>query len=162
MCGTRPLPAGQPGEQRSFRIRTEFDSIWVSAQAHRYARQLGFDRQALGEISIVVAELVSNVVKFAGKGDLTLRKVSEPAPGLSVVVEDRGPGIDDASEAVRDGYSEGKMIDPDEIAMRPRRGLGTGLGAVRRLTDVLQIEKRPGGGTRIVAYKATTRRKKGH
>jgi serine/threonine-protein kinase RsbT len=57
--------------------------------------------------------------------------------GLEMLVADNGPGIKDLEQAMTDGYST-------------TGGLGTGLGAARRLSDEFEIDSQPGGGTRIL------------
>ena len=77
----------------------------------------------------------------------------EPRHGLEITVEDRGPGIEDVDSALLDGFSEGRMLTEEELMTRPRRGLGTGLGAVQRMMDSLRFENRESGGLRVVACK---------
>ena len=56
--------------------------------------------------------------------------------GLRVVFEDKGPGIADIEQALRDGYTSSI-------------GLGLGLGGARRLSNEFVIESRVGEGTRV-------------
>jgi serine/threonine-protein kinase RsbT len=112
----------------------------------------GLDRQAGWAVAISVAELVGNVLKFAEYGVLELRIVDGAKRGLEVTVDDDGPGIVNIELALIDGYSEGRFI-AIHPGLLPRRGLGTGLGAVRRLMDEMQIESVLGRGTRVVARK---------
>ena len=56
--------------------------------------------------------------------------------GLRLVFEDRGPGIPDVEQAMKDGYTTAD-------------GLGLGLGGAKRLCHEFRISSRPGEGTRV-------------
>lgn len=132
--------------------RTE-DSYWCSARGKKVALALGFNDQAAWEVAIVISELVSNAIKFAGAGTLSLVGLSDPRPGLEIRMADQGPGLADFETALRDGYSEGRdLTDPSQQTW-PRRGLGSGLGAVKRLMDELEAEHPVQGGLVVVARK---------
>jgi serine/threonine-protein kinase RsbT len=60
--------------------------------------------------------------------------------GIRMIFEDSGPGIDDISKALEDGFTTGP-------------GMGLGLGGARRLMDEFQIESKVSEGTRVVATK---------
>jgi anti-sigma regulatory factor (Ser/Thr protein kinase) len=121
--------------------------------ARRFAEANGFPAKAQWEIATIAAELASNMVKHAGSGVLTLS--FSPADGLSVMAQDNGTFIGDPKEAMQDGYSRGGMREPHTV--RPNAELpeshGTGLGAVWRLSDRLDIALLPEGGTRVTALK---------
>ncbi len=57
---------------------------------------------------------------------MTLRTINRKK-GLEIVIVDKGPGIPDINQAVKDGYSTAG-------------GLGLGLGGAKRLMDELRIE----------------------
>jgi serine/threonine-protein kinase RsbT len=118
----------------------------------RFARELGFGELAAREVALSVSELVSNVLKYARSGQMTLQRVSGARAGMQVIVEDDGPGIADPQAAVADGYTQGRLHTGADAAW-PRSSLGLGLGAVKRLTDSMLIENRPEGGTKIVICK---------
>ena len=59
-----------------------------------------------------------------------------PRRGVRLIFEDRGPGIAEVGEAMRDGFTTGK-------------GLGLGLGGAKRLASEFDIESAPGQGTRV-------------
>jgi serine/threonine-protein kinase RsbT len=140
------------GNELTVPITTEADSFWCSRLCTDAARRIGFDGKEIGAIAIAVSELVTNALKFAGSGVLTARRIESPRVGIELSVEDRGPGIRDPAAARIDGYSEGRLLQPEEYAHRTR-GIGAGLGAVARLMDEVSIESPPGGGVRVVARK---------
>ncbi len=133
----------------SFVVRYDTDRIWAARRAMDAGSRVGLGRQACAEVGVIVSELVTNAVKFAGAGTVQLYGGSQ---SMEVVVEDAGPGLSDPENAVVDGYSEGAMRTPDDDP-RGRRGLGAGLGAVKRLADELVITRRAEGGTRVKVVK---------
>jgi len=102
-------------------------------------RNLGFDESRIGEASIVVTELASNLVKHTGGagGDLVFRPVQEAgATGIDILSLDKGPGLANIGESLRDGCS---------TAGSP----GTGLGAIRRLSSAFDLYSAPGKGAAV-------------
>jgi anti-sigma regulatory factor (Ser/Thr protein kinase) len=102
---------------------------------------LGFDETHTGQAGLVVTELATNLVKHtAGTGgDLVFRPFEEAgAMGLDVLSIDRGPGIANIGECLRDGHS---------TAGSP----GTGLGAVRRQSSAFDIYSAPGQGVAVLS-----------
>ena len=92
---------------------------------------------ATAALSTAVSELVTNVIKYAESGLITLRPTLQIArPGIEVVVEDRGPGISDIEAAMTANVSTGGT-------------LGVGLPGTKRLVDEFDIESHPGAGTRV-------------
>ena len=146
------VPPAAESPKLSMDIRRAADSIWCSHRCAYFAQQMGFSPTAQWEITIAVSELVANVAQYAGEGVISIEKVSEPRDGVEIVVEDEGPGIPDIDLAKIDGFSEGRMLDPDS-RHGGRRGLGSGLGAVHRLMDEVEIANRPERGARVVARK---------
>jgi serine/threonine-protein kinase RsbT len=109
------------------------------------ARSMGFHETAIAELVIVVSELASNILKYAGSGEIALSRV-ERVPGgtaLEITARDAGPPIADFATALRDGWTDRAPIDPAVLLRRP--GLGAGLGAVARLTDELSYVAEPTG-----------------
>lgn len=135
-----------------WRVTRAEDAIWCAARARRMAESAGLAPKACAGVGIAVGELVTNAVKYAGGGRVTLEVLGAPRPGIRIVVEDSGPGIPDVDLALQDGVSEGHTV-LDRPSGKPRRGLGAGLGAVKRLLDEVQIETPPAGGTRITGTK---------
>lgn len=103
------------------------------------ACSLGFDETTTGQVSLIVTEVGTNLVKHGGGGQILLRGVDE-ADGrhVEVVALDRGPGMANVARCLEDGYS---------TAGSP----GTGLGALRRLACEFDIYSRVGHGTAVLA-----------
>ena len=136
--------------EKTISVSAQIDSLACGQAAIAMAMTLGFDRRCANEIAIAVSELVTNSVKYGGGGTLTLRSLAQPAPGIEIVVEDRGPGIPDQEAAFEDGFSEGRVLTPDDRLLG-KKDLGCGLGAVRRLMHTVAISNNPEGGTAVVA-----------
>lgn len=109
--------------------------------ARCFSEKAGLEAMAVEEIVLAASELASNLVKHGKGGTLTLSKVTANGrAGVMLEVCDQGPGIPDINQALADGYST-------------VGSLGTGLGAVNRLMDELDITSAPGCGAQIVCRK---------
>jgi serine/threonine-protein kinase RsbT len=56
--------------------------------------------------------------------------------GLRLTFADKGPGIADIEQALKDGFTSGK-------------GMGLGLGGAKRLCNEFSIDSKPGIGTKV-------------
>lgn len=125
---------------QSFDIR---DSSAV-AQARRtishLASDMGFPEGDTGRVSLVATEMATNLLKHSGGGELiaTATQASAGRCGLDLLALDNGPGIEDKALALTDGYS---------TAGSP----GTGLGAIRRQSQLFDLYSTSGGGTAVLA-----------
>ena len=99
------------------------------------AVDFGFDETTCGKISIVASELVTNIVKHATRGEILC---IQDLHSLSIVSIDRGPGIENLSRSMEDGYST-------------QGTAGNGLGAIKRLSSRTDFFTAPGKGTIILA-----------
>ena len=112
----------------------------VRRHAAALASQAAYDETIAGELSLIVTELATNLVKHAsGGGEMVIRPVGAgPRGAIEVLALDRGPGIPNVTDALRDRYSSTGTA-------------GIGLGAVRRLADTFDIHSDPGRGTAVYA-----------
>jgi anti-sigma regulatory factor (Ser/Thr protein kinase) len=105
------------------------------------AEHIGFEPEACEEIALATMELATNLIKHAKAGTLTLTPLVDGARvGLEIQSLDNGPGISDVDQALTDRFSTAGTR-------------GTGLGAVNRLMDELEITSQRGHGTRMVCRK---------
>src|SRR5215831_17430290 len=90
---------------------------------HQQVVAAAFDDIRIGKIDIIVAEITSNLGKYAEGGQL-LAGMGSDAYGryFEVIGMDAGPGIPDLGRVLSDGYSS-------------TGSLGHGLGSIRRLSD---------------------------
>ncbi len=109
--------------------------------AKALAESIGFDPAACEEIALAMTELATNLIKHAQGGKLTLTPhVDGGRVALEIESRDSGPGIADVEQALADRFSTAGTR-------------GTGLGAVNRLMDELDITSEHGRGTRIACRK---------
>jgi anti-sigma regulatory factor (Ser/Thr protein kinase) len=107
--------------------------------ASALALRIGLGEQRSADVALAVSEVASNLHKHAVEGALLLRVVrTEAHAGIEVLAVDRGPGIADVAEAMRDGIS-------------PVGSLGIGLGAVARAADVFDLDSSSDRGTILAA-----------
>jgi len=122
-------------------IRTETDASRTVLESTLYSREAGFDETPSRMIATAVSELVRNILKYAGTGEIRLRRVKGMGGrGIEIEAVDQGPGIADCEAAMRDHYSSGGT-------------LGLGLPGVKRMMDEFSLESTPGEGTRVTARK---------
>jgi len=122
-------------------IRTEIDASRAVLESTLYAREAGMGEAPSCMIATAVSELVRNILKYAGTGEIRLRQVKEVGGrGIEIEAIDRGPGIADCEAAMRDHFSSGNT-------------LGLGLPGVKRMMDEFSLESTPGEGTRVTVRK---------
>jgi anti-sigma regulatory factor (Ser/Thr protein kinase) len=99
------------------------------------AKQLAFSEEDSGRASLVATELATNLVRHTTGGEIIMRAAAD---ALEIIAWDRGPGMRDTARSIADGFSTAG-------------GAGTGLGAVHRLADDVELNSTAPGGTVIVA-----------
>ncbi|HVG16920.1 MAG TPA: ATP-binding protein, partial [Chitinophagaceae bacterium] len=105
---------------------------------HALAVGASFTEARVGELDIIVAEMVSNLVKHAGGGQVWVKLIEEDGmQGIELLSIDNGPGMTDITRMVADGVST-------------KNTLGQGLGAMKRLSDVFQVYSQKDWGTVIL------------
>jgi anti-sigma regulatory factor (Ser/Thr protein kinase) len=103
------------------------------------ASRLGFNETERGKVGIVVTEVANNLVRHAVDGKLLLQPLTRNnIEGIEILALDKGPGMSNISECLRDGFS---------TAGTP----GTGLGAISRLSAFFDIYSVPNFGTACLA-----------
>ena len=109
------------------------------------ALRAGFDETRAGALAIVVTEIGNNLVKHGQRGQLIVRSLARGGVGgIELLAIDRGPGIRDLAECLRDGYSSAGTA-------------GTGLGAIRRQADEFDMVSTVPRGTVLLARMWATR-----
>lgn len=118
-------------------IEVEADVVVVRRAVRKRARELSFSLVEQTKLVTAASELARNALEHGGGGMATVRPIREGTKqGVELIFTDQGPGIDDAEEALRDGFTTG-------------RGLGLGLGGARRLVHEFELDRPPDGGTRV-------------
>jgi anti-sigma regulatory factor (Ser/Thr protein kinase) len=103
------------------------------------AGRLGFNEAQAGKVGIVITEVAGNLLKHAEKGEILLSIVQQNrTKGIQILALDKGPGMKDVGRCLHDGTS---TINT----------LGTGMGAIMRLSTIFDIYSIPGAGTVVLA-----------
>ena len=135
----RTLISPAPGDQRWLRVEDPSAAAGCRAAATALAGRLEFPADRTDQLVLAVTEAASNLHKHASRGSMLLRITrAGDGPGIEMVTIDAGPGLRDASAAMRDGHSTSGT-------------LGIGLGAIQRLADFCDLYSVPGHGTVLVA-----------
>ena len=123
--------------EESYDIHSDEDVVRVRQLTRRWAVDLGFTLVDQTKIVTAASELARNALIHGGGGVTRLEALQEgERRGLRLTFEDKGPGIADVPQALRDGFTTGA-------------GLGLGLGGARRLSNEFDITSVPGQGTRV-------------
>jgi anti-sigma regulatory factor (Ser/Thr protein kinase) len=108
-------------------------------KALAYAETQQLSETRCGEVALATTEIATNLLKHARSGYILVQRLQQNGTrGLRIMGVDKGPGIANVSSALRDGHSTASSM-------------GTGLGAVRRISDSFNLYSVPGAGTVIGA-----------
>ena len=111
----------------------------VRRAAVRLAESSHFSDQACGEVAVVATELATNLARYGQAGQFFLQPVvNGDDTAIQLLAIDSGPGIADVQRSLQDGVSTGGT-------------LGTGLGAVRRMSHQFDIYSIEGHGTVVLS-----------
>jgi serine/threonine-protein kinase RsbT len=118
-------------------IRTETDIVLVRQAVRRLCIEQGFSLVEQTKLVTAASEIARNTLEYGGGGDVELETHAEGLRrGVRAVFVDRGPGIPDLQEALRDGFTTGG-------------GMGHGLGGAKRLVEQFDIQSTVGVGTTV-------------
>ena len=118
-------------------IRAGDDVVRARQAVRALALLAGFSLVDQTKIITAASEIARNTLDYGGGGELTLELLRDGARrGLRLTFNDRGPGISDIEQALKDGYTTGN-------------GLGLGLSGAKRLSNEFAIDSRPGAGTKV-------------
>jgi serine/threonine-protein kinase RsbT len=116
-------------------IRLSDDVVRVRQLTRSFAVEVGLSLVDQTKIVTASSELARNMLDYGGGGEVMIELVDQGARrGLRLTFEDKGPGIADIEQALKDGYTSGK---------------GLGLGGAKRLCNEFSIESKPGAGTKV-------------
>ena len=119
-------------------IKVSDDVVRVRQLTRTFAVEVGLSLVDQTKIVTASSELARNTLDYGGGGAVTVEMVEQGGRrGLRLTFDDRGPGIADIEQALKDGYSSGK-------------GMGLGLGGAKRLCNEFFIESKPGEGTKVM------------
>jgi serine/threonine-protein kinase RsbT len=128
-------------DERRIAIRHESDIVAARRAGRELGETLGFTRGELTVVATAISEVARNIVVYAKLGEVVLQvKEDHGRRCLVVIARDEGPGIEDISRAMADGYSTAG-------------GLGLGLPGARRMMDEFEIVSQLGKGTVVTMKK---------
>ena len=126
-----------PAQQRI--VIDEASKVGEARRAAQARANFEFNADTAGKVAIVATELANNLMLHAGGGELLLQTLGSGEDAiLELLAIDKGPGMHDVQQCMRDGYSTAGTR-------------GEGLGAVYRLAHEFDIYSNPGEGTVVMA-----------
>src|ERR1700749_1005093 len=118
-------------------IRTQEDIVRVRQATRENAVVQGFSLVDQTKLVTAASELARNTLDYGGGGEVEIVRMSDPPRrGVRLIFTDKGPGIADIEQALKDGFTSGK-------------GMGLGLGGAKRLCNEFSIDSKPGEGTKV-------------
>jgi serine/threonine-protein kinase RsbT len=113
----------------------------VSMNVQGLLKSIGFVSDMIRRVCICAYEAEMNVVMHGGDGHMTIEVDTD---GIMLDVKDDGPGIEDISLALQEGYSTAS-----EEAREMGFGAGMGLPNIQKNSDSLEIVSEKGKGTEV-------------
>jgi serine/threonine-protein kinase RsbT len=124
-------------EAKTLTLKSSEDVVRMRQAVREHAIELGFGLVDQTKLVTAASELARNAIIYGGGGEVKLETLTEgERRGIGLTFSDRGPGIADIQQALKDGYTSGN-------------GLGLGLGGAKRLSNEFHIISEVGVGTRI-------------
>src|SRR6516165_9130413 len=112
---------------RSIAVAEESQVGFAKRSVVAICRRISRNETFCGKAAIVVTELARNLVRHGKGGEIVMREHATPAfLYLELLALDRGPGMQNIAECLRDGFSTAGTA-------------GTGFGAIRRLSDRFEV-----------------------
>ena len=122
-------------------IVKEQDVVPFRNRVKEYAVKMGMGLVNQTKLITAASELVRNMLRYANGGGVTIEVVSRGRDsGIRLTFEDKGPGIPNIDNAMKDGFSTGKS-------------LGLGLPGTKRLVNEFDIKSIVGEGTTVTVLK---------
>jgi serine/threonine-protein kinase RsbT len=118
-------------------IRLSDDVVRVRQLTRTFAVEVGLSLVDQTKIITAASELARNTLDYGGGGNVTVEVIEQAGRrGVRLAFEDKGPGIADIEQALKDGFTSGK-------------GMGLGLGGAKRLCNEFSIDSKQGEGTKV-------------
>ncbi len=111
----------------------------LKKEIHQRLTDLGMEAPRVAEVDIIVAEMTSNLFKYADGGEILFGSFKEDGiPYIELISIDQGPGMQNPARMMQDGVSTSNTM-------------GAGLGSIKRLSDTFDIYSLAGWGTVLLS-----------
>lgn len=118
-------------------IRISDDVVRVRQLTRAFSLEVGLSLVDQTKIVTASSELARNTLDYGGGGEVIAEIVEQGGRrGVRLTFDDKGPGIANIEQALKDGFTSGK-------------GMGLGLGGAKRLSNEFSIVSEPGIGTKV-------------
>ena len=118
-------------------LRSEQDIVTARQAVRKLTIELKFGLVDQTKMVTAASELARNTMIYGGGGEMHWEiREDGVRKGLRLSFEDKGPGIPDLDQAMKDGWTSGT-------------GMGMGLSGAKRLVNDFEIHSKPGEGTRV-------------
>lgn len=122
-------------------VLKELDVVAFRNRVKEYATKIKMGLVNQTKLITAASELVRNMLVYAKGGKVLIEVITRGRDnGIRLTFKDSGPGIDNISLAMKDGWSTGKS-------------LGLGLPGAKRLANEFDIKSEPGVGTTVMIIK---------
>ncbi|MDB5253127.1 MAG: putative anti-sigma regulatory factor, serine/threonine protein kinase [Flaviaesturariibacter sp.] len=122
-------------------IVKEQDVVPFRNRVKEYAVKIGMSLVNQTKLITAASELVRNMLKYGGGGQTLIEVITQGRDsGIRLTFIDKGPGIKNIADAMKDGFSTGKS-------------LGLGLPGTKRLVNEFDIKSVVGEGTTVTILK---------
>src|ERR1700761_3289440 len=92
-------------------INKEQDVVLFRNRVKEFAQKIKMGLVNQTKLLTAVSELVRNMLRYANGGDVLIEVISKGREnGIRITFADKGPGIADISQAMKDGFSTGKSL----------------------------------------------------
>src|ERR1700744_4395117 len=117
------------------------DVVAFRNRVKEYATKIGMGLVNQTKLITAASELVRNMLRYANGGDCLIEVVSQGREnGIRLTFTDKGPGIANIEQAMKDGFTTGKSS-------------GLGLPGTKRLVNIFDIKSIVGKGTVVTIVK---------
>lgn len=111
----------------------------LKKEIHKRSAEAGIDPGRVNQIDLIVAEMTSNLFKYADDGEILFGIFNNGGKNyIELISIDHGPGIANPAKMMLDGVSTSNTM-------------GHGLGSIKRLSDVFDLYSQPGWGTIVLS-----------
>lgn len=119
----------------------EQDVVPFRNRVKEYATRIGMGLVNQTKLITAASELVRNMLRYADGGETLIEVISKGREnGIRLTFTDKGPGIANIEQAMKDGFTTGKS-------------LGLGLPGTKRLVSEFDIKSVVGKGTTVTVVK---------